>query len=80
MLYTSKESSEHVKCRFRLKKYDLLVKKWKKLILKIFFSKGGPFDVGTVENFFFHFSKFQILIEEQCMYISHYNEGTVPLR
>ena len=30
MLYTSKESSEHVKCRFRLKKYDLLLKKWKK--------------------------------------------------
>ena len=50
MLYTSNESSEHVKCRFRLKKYDLLLKKWKKLILKKKFSKGGPFEVGTVEK------------------------------
>ena len=40
-LYTSKESSEHVKCRFRLKKYDLLLKKWKKLILKKKIFKGG---------------------------------------
>ena len=61
MLYTSKESSEHVKCRFRLKKYDLLLKKWKKLVLKKKFSKGGPFEVGTVEKKkfpFFKFSKF----------------------
>ena len=60
MLYTSKESSEHVKCRFRLKKYDLLLKKWKKIILKKKISKGGPFEVGTVEKKipFFKFSKF----------------------
>ena len=50
MLYTSKESSEHVKCRFRLKKYDLLLKKWKKIILKKKISKGGPFEVGMVEK------------------------------
>ena len=50
MLYTSKESSEHVECRFRLTKYDLLPKKWKKLILKKKISKGGPFEVGTVEK------------------------------
>ena len=42
MLYTSKESSEHVKCRFRLKKYDLLLKKWKKLILKKNIKGGNP--------------------------------------
>ena len=59
MLYTSKESSEHVKFRFRLKKYDLLLKKWKKIILKKKISKGGPFDVGTVEKKNFRFSKFQ---------------------
>ena len=59
MLYTSKESSEHVKCRFRLKKYDLLLKKWKKLILKKKISKGGPFEVGTVEKKNFRFSNFQ---------------------
>ena len=50
MLYTSKESSEHVECRFRLKKYDLLLKKWKKIILKKKISKGGHFEVGTVEK------------------------------
>ena len=60
MLYISKESLEHVKCRFRLKKYDLLLKKWKKIILKKKISKGGPFDVGTVEKKNFRFSKFQI--------------------
>ena len=59
MLYTSKESSEHAKCRFRWKKYDLLLKKWKNLILKKKNSKGGPFDVRMVHNFFFRFSKFQ---------------------
>ena len=59
MLYTSKESSEHVKCRFRLKKYDLLLKKWKKLILKKKISKGGPFEVRTVEKKNFRFSNFQ---------------------
>ena len=59
MLYTSKESSEHVKCRFRLKKYDLLLKKWKKLVLKKKISKGGPFEVGTVEKKNFRFSNFQ---------------------
>ena len=60
MLYTSKESSEHIKFRFTLKKYDLLLKKWKNLNLKFFFSKGGPFDVGTVKKHFFDFSNFQI--------------------
>ena len=42
-----------------MKKYDLLQKHWKKIIFKKFFSKGGPFDVGTVEKHFFDFSKFQ---------------------
>ena len=59
MLYTSKESLEHVKCRFRLKKNDLLLRKWKKIVLKKKISKGGPFDVGTVEKYFFDFSNFQ---------------------
>ena len=58
MLYTSKESSQHVKCRFRLKKYDLLLKKWKKIILKKKFplmsersKKKFPF--FKISNFFF---------------------------
>ena len=61
MLYTSKESSEHVKCRFRLKKYDLLLKKWKKLILKKKKFKGGTLwsRNGRKKKFpFFKFSKF----------------------
>ena len=64
MLYTSKESSEHVKCRFRLKKYDLLLKKWKKIILKKKISKGGPFDVGTVEKKISVFQNFKIFFEK----------------
>ena len=64
MLYTSKESSEHVKCRFRLKKYDLLLKKWKKLILKKKISKGGPFEVGTVEKKISVFQIFKIFSEK----------------
>ena len=60
MLYTSKERLEHVKCRFRLKKCDLLLKKWKKIILKKKISKGGPFDVGTVEKKNSVFQNFKI--------------------
>ena len=63
MLYTSKESSENAKCRFRLKKCDLLLKKWKNSILKKKKSKG-PFEVGTAgkkisvfQNFNFFFEK-----------------------
>ena len=40
-------------------------KNWKKIIFKIFFSKGGPFDVGTVEKHFFDFSNFQIFFFEK---------------
>ena len=39
----------------------------KKIIFKIFFSKGGPFDVEMVENFFFSFSKFQKLFFEKWL-------------
>ena len=60
MLYTSKESSEHVKCRFRLKKYDLLLKKWKKLILKKKFQRGDPLKSERLKKKipFFKFSKY----------------------
>ena len=58
MLYTSKESLEHVEFIFRWKKYDLLQKEWKKIIFN-FFSKGGPFDVGTIKKIFCDFSNFQ---------------------
>ena len=62
MLYTSKESSEHIKCRFRLKKYDLLLKKWEKLILKKKeFQRGDPlmskFFFSVFQNFKFFFEK-----------------------
>ena len=50
MLYTSKESSEHANCRFRLKKYDMLPKICKNLSLKINFQR--PFDAQTVKIFF----------------------------
>ena len=59
MLYTSKESSEHVKCRFRLKKYDLLLKKWKKKIEKKNF-KGGTLWSRNGWKKKFRFSNFQI--------------------
>ena len=60
MLYTSKESSEHAKCRFRWKKYDLLLKKWKNLILKKKFQRGDPLmSERPKKKFpFFKFSKF----------------------
>ena len=54
MLYTSKESSEHVKCRFRLKKYDLLLKKWKFEKRKFFFR---PFRLQRVPPLKIFFSK-----------------------
>ena len=57
MLHTSKESSEHEKCIFRLKKYAFLLKKWKNDSSKKISKE--PFDVGTVEKNFFRFSKFQ---------------------
>ena len=48
--------------QIQIKKVGFVTKKWKKLISKFFFSKGGPFDVGTVEKHFFDFSNFQIFI------------------
>ena len=47
------------KIQIQVEKVWFVTKKWKSLILKFFFSKGGPFDVGTVEIFFSRFSKFQ---------------------
>ena len=43
MLYTSKESLEHVEFRFRMKKYDFLKKKHKFWNFSDFDPKGGPF-------------------------------------
>ena len=42
----------------------MLQKNCKKIIFKFFFSKGGPFDVGMVEKYFFDFSKFQNVFEK----------------
>ena len=64
MLYTSKESSEHVKCRFRLKKYDLLLKKWKNLILKFFFQRGDPLMSEWSKKIFSVFQNFKKIFEK----------------
>jgi len=58
MLYTSKESSEHIKSRFRLKKYDLKLKKRKKLILKKKFQRGDPLKSERSKKKFEFFGKF----------------------
>ena len=43
MLYTSKESLEHVEFRFRMKKYDFLKKTHKFWNFSDFDPKGGPY-------------------------------------
>ena len=57
MLYTSKESLEHVEFRFRIKKYDLLKKTTIFEIFPIFIQRGTLWCQS--EKFtFFEFSKF----------------------
>ena len=52
MLYTSKESLEHLEFRFRMKKYDILKKKTQILKFFRFWSKGGTLWCRS-ENFYF---------------------------
>ena len=54
MLYTSKESWEHVEFRFRKKKYDLY---WKKIEKENFFD-FFPTSEQSKKIFFSNFSKF----------------------
>ena len=59
VMYTSKESLEHVQYKFKKKKYDFLKKKFF-LKFSIFFPKGGPFDVDIAKKnspFFKNFKK-----------------------
>ena len=56
MLYTSKESLEHVEFRFRMKKYDFL-KKNHKFWISDFDPSGGPFGLEAKISLFFEFSK-----------------------
>ena len=66
MLYTSKESSEHVKCRFRLKKYDLLLKKWEKISFeKKNFKGGDPLKSERSKKKKFPFFKFSKIFFEK---------------
>ena len=48
-------------CRIeiQIEKVQFIAKKLEKKNFKIFFSKGGPFDVGTNEKNFCDFSNFQ---------------------
>ena len=42
-------------CRIQIqvKKVGFVAVKWKKNEFEFFFSKGGPFDVGTIKKIFF---------------------------
>ena len=55
MLYTSKESLEHVEFRFRMKKYDFLKKNPKILKFSDFDPKGGPFGLEAKNSLFLNF-------------------------
>ena len=63
MLYTSKESLEHVEFRFRMKKYDLL-KKQQFFRFFRFLSKGGTLWCQNEKFAFFAFSIFSIFFFE----------------
>ena len=58
MLYTSKESLEHVEFRFRMKKYDFLKIKHKFWNFFDFDQKGGTLWFRSEKFTFFEFSKF----------------------
>ena len=55
MLYTSKESLEHVEFRFRMKKYDFLKKTTNFEIFPILIQRGDPL-VSKQKIHFFEFS------------------------
>ena len=58
MLYTSKESLEHVEFRFRMKKYDFLKKNNKFSNFSDFDPKGGPFGLEAKNSLFLNFQNF----------------------
>ena len=58
MLYTSKESLEHVEFRFRMKKYDFLKKNHKFWNFSDFDPKGGPFGLEAKNLLFLNFQNF----------------------
>ena len=58
MLYTSKESLEHVEFRFRMKKYDFLKKNHKFWNFSDFDPKGGPFGLEAKNSLFLNFQNF----------------------
>ena len=59
MLYTSKESLEHVEFRFRMKKYDFLKKNHKFWNFSDFDPKGGPFGLEAKNLIFMNFQNFR---------------------
>ena len=58
MLYTSKESLEHVEFRFRMKRYDFWEKPTNFEIFPFLIQRGGPFGLEAKNSLFFEFSKF----------------------
>ena len=64
MLYTSKESLEHVEFRFRMKKYDFLKKKHKFWNFSDFDPKGGPFGLKAKNLLFLNFQNFENFFEK----------------
>ena len=59
MLYTSKESLEHVEFRFKMKKCDFLKKKHKFWNCSDFDQKGGPFGFEVKNSLFSNFQNFR---------------------
>ena len=59
MLYTSKESLEHVEFRFRMKKYDFLKKNTNFEIFPILIQRGDPLVSKQKFHFFLIFKIFE---------------------
>ena len=64
MLYTSKESLEHVEFRFRIKKYDFLKKPTNFEIFPILIQRGDPLVSKRKIHFFWIFKIFGIFFEK----------------
>ena len=64
MLYTSKESLEHVEFRFRMKKYDFLKKNTNFEIFPILIQRGDPLVSKRKIHFFWIFKIFGNFFEK----------------